>query len=449
MKIIVIDDEKIKRIITTDSLLKAGYEVESFESPLAALSHFENFEADVVITDIRMPVLDGFDVLQKVKAKNPNTIVILMTAYGTIQSAVEAMKLGAYDYLTKPFSSDQLLLLMKKVEQLKMLKEENFFLKKKLEERFSFHNIIGKSHVMQQLYEQLETISKNNMSILIEGESGTGKEVVANAIHFNSLRKDKPFIKLNCAVLNDSLLESELFGHEKGAFTGAIKDKKGRFELANGGTLFLDDVDDMPPSSQVKLLRVLQEKEFERVGGNTLIKVDVRIICATKVNLWEKVKKGEFREDLYYRLRVIPIDLPPLRKKKEDIPLLLNHCAKKIGREGIKFTPEALDLLCDFDWPGNVRQLENTFYRIAAFAESNIISKEMIPSDIADIKADCIPINFDGAEKIDIEKILEEVEISAIKWAINKTNSNQTKSAQLLGIKRTTFRDKLIKYKIN
>jgi len=302
---------------------------------------------------------------------------------------------------------------------------------------------------MRQLYEKLETISKTDMAVLIEGESGTGKEIVANAIHYNSVRKNKPFIKLSCAILNESLLESELFGHVKGAFTGAIKDNKGRFELANGGTLFLDDVDDIPKSFQVKLLRVLQEKEFEKVGGNISMKVDVRVISATKVDLLSKVKKNEFREDLYYRLNVIPIKLPPLRERREDIVLLLNHFAKKIGKENLEFSNDALEVLINYNWPGNVRQLENTLCRIVAFSKSDFITKDMIPIDISLNKQRNLPIDFNGIEKVQFDKVVEEVESAAISWAYKKTEGNQSKAAELLGIKRTTFRDKLIKYNIN
>ncbi|PJA95691.1 MAG: Fis family transcriptional regulator [Ignavibacteriales bacterium CG_4_9_14_3_um_filter_34_10] len=449
MRIIVIDDEKIKRTTMTDVLNKSGYNVESFESSVAAITHFEKFGADIVITDIRMPDLDGFEVLQKIKHVNPDTAVIMITGYGTIESAVEAMKLGAFDYLTKPFSSDQLLLVVKKACRFLELEIENINLKEKLSDIYSFHNIVGKSKVMRQLYGKLETISKIDMSVLIEGESGTGKEIVANAIHYNSLRKNKPFIKLSCAILNESLLESELFGHVKGAFTGAIKDKKGRFELADGGTLFLDDVDDIRPSVQVKLLRVLQEKEFEKVGGSFPIKVDVRLISATKVNLLEKVKKHEFREDLYYRLNVVPINLPPLRERKEDIVLLLNHFAKKIGKENLKFSNDALEAFVNYDWPGNVRQLENILYRIVAFSNSDIITKNMIPLEISQIHHGGLPINFNGVEKIQFDKIVEEIESAAINWAYIKAGGNQSKAAELLGIKRTTFRDKMIKYNIN
>ncbi|MHC1737703.1 MAG: sigma-54-dependent transcriptional regulator [Ignavibacteriaceae bacterium] len=448
MKIIVIDDEKIKRITMTDALKKAGYNVQSFESPIAAITHLETFGGDLVITDIRMPQMDGFEVLQKVKSFSPSTYVIMITGYGTIQSAVDAMKKGAYDYITKPFSLDHLLLLVSKVKHLMDLERENVDLKEKLHEIYSFHNIIGRSKVMLRLFDQLKTVSKTEMPVLIEGESGTGKEIVANALHYNSLRKDKSFVKLSCAILNESLLESELFGHVKGAFTGAIKDKKGRFEMANGGTLFLDDVDDIPISFQVKLLRVLQEKEFEKVGGDSPVKADVRIIAATKVNLAEKVERNEFREDLFYRLKVIPLTLPPLRERKDDIPLLLEHFARKTGKTDVRFSPEALEALTEYNWPGNVRQLENTFCRIIAFSESNYIKKEMLPGEILIKKADFKAFYFKDAEKINLSKLLDEVEASAINWAFKKADGNQSKAAELLEIRRTTFRDRLLKYDI-
>jgi DNA-binding NtrC family response regulator len=446
MRIIVVDDEKIKRTTMTDAIRKAGYFVESFDSPIAALTYFENFGADLIITDIRMPGLDGFEVLQKVKNINPAVFVILITGFGTIESAVSAMKMGAYDYLTKPFSSEQLLLMIEKVKRLIELEQENVILKEKLTDIYSFHNIVGKSEVMRDLYEQLNTIAKTDMAVLIEGESGTGKEIAANAIHFNSLRKSKPLIKLSCAILNESLLESELFGHTRGAFTGAVRDKKGRFETANGGTLFLDDVDDMPLSFQVKLLRVLQEKEFERVGENFPVKVDVRIICATKVNLLDKVTSGEFREDLFYRLNVIPVKLPPLRKRREDIPLLIKHFAKKIGREEVEFTADVLEKLTIYDWPGNVRQLENTICRMMAFSRSNVVTKDLLPVELNGKEKSRFAVNFDNLENLKYDKIVEEVESAAIRWALNKALGNQSKAAEILGLKRTTFRDKMLKY---
>lgn len=446
MNLVVVDDEKTKRITMTDALRNERYNVESFSSSILALKYIEDNHVDMVITDIRMPDVDGFEVLEKVKALKNNTAVIMITAFGTIESAVEAMKKGAFDYITKPFSSEELLLIVKRYQQLKNLLDENISLKRKLEERYSFHNLIGKSKVMQELFEQIELVSDNEMSILIEGESGTGKEVVANAIHYNSPRKDKPFIKLSCAALNESLLESELFGHEKGAFTGAYKEKKGRFEIADGGSLFLDDVDDIPMTSQVKLVRILQEREFERVGGTKPIKVDVRLICATKVDLWEKVKEGDFREDLYYRLRVIPIRIPSLRERKEDIPLLVSHFLKKSGRENIKFTEEALDLISCYDWSGNIRQLENAVFRIAALTKGTKVTKDMIPRDLICGEKQKPRFIFNSNEKVELEKIIDDIEKEALYWALEKADNNQTKAAEILSLKRTTLRDKMKKF---
>ncbi len=448
MNLIVIDDEKTKRITMTDSLRNEGYLVESFASSILALKYIEENQVDMVITDIRMPEIDGFEVLEKVKQMKNTVAVIMITAFGTIESAVEAMKKGAFDYITKPFSSEELILIVQRYGQLKSLLDENQSLKKRLEERYSFHNLIGKSKPMRDLYEQIELVGNNNMSVLIEGESGTGKEVVANAIHYNSKRKDKPFIKLSCAALNDSLLESELFGHEKGAFTGAYKEKKGRFEIADGGTLFLDDVDDIPITTQVKLLRVLQEREFERVGGNEPVKIDVRVICATKVDLWDLVLEDNFREDLYYRLRVIPLKIPPLRERKEDIPLLVEHFIKKSGRTDLNITPEALELLSCYDWPGNIRQLENAIYRITALTTGDEITKNVIPRDLICGGKDTNKFSFNSKEKLNLENTVEELEKQAIHWALEKAKGNQTKAADILSLKRTTLRDKLKKYEI-
>lgn len=447
MKIIVVEDERIKRITMSEALRKAGYDVNDFSNPITALNYFEMNGAELVISDIRMEGVDGFEVLNSVKKINPATEVILMTAYGTIDSAVDAMKKGAFDYITKPFSSDNLIVVVKQLEKINKLQAENKSLKKIVGQRYSFHKIIGKSPAMQDIFDQIETIANNDMSVLIEGESGTGKELVANAIHYNSDRKNGPLIKLNCAILNESILESELFGHEKGSFTGAIKDKTGKFQLADNGTLFLDDIDDIPLSSQVKLLRVLQEKEFEKVGGNETIKVNVRVICATKIDLWQKVAYKEFREDLYYRLKVIPIKLPNLVERQEDIPLLIEHFLEKINKPEITFSPESLKILIDYSWPGNVRQLENTVYRITAFSEKNEITKEMIPKEImSNNTKPCV--EFNGRSHIELDSLIDEVEISAINWALNKTNFNQSKAAKLLSLKRTTLRDKMIKYNI-
>lgn len=430
-----------------DSLKKAGYSVESFGNPVVALEYFDKNGADLLITDIRMPDLTGFEVLEKVKQIRPETEVVMMTAYGTIQSAVDAMKKGAFDYITKPFSTDQLLMIVKKLEQLRKLEEENTSLRKRLEERYSFQEIIGKSKIMQELYDHIETVADSDMTILIQGESGTGKELVANAIHANSPRKNNAFVKLGCGALNDSLLESELFGHVKGSFTGAIKDKKGKFEIADGGTLFLDDVDDMPLNFQIKLLRVLQEKTFERVGSNNSIKVDVRIICATKVDLIEKVHKNQFREDLFYRISVVPLKLPPLRDRKEDINLLVHHFLSKIDRDETTFSPDAIDALNCFNWPGNIRQLENAVYRIVALNKSKTITPAMIPTDLLCFERKQNRYQFtDETDHIDLNDMIDDLEREAVQWALKKADGNQSKAAALLKLKRTTLRDKLKKF---
>jgi len=445
MRVVIIEDEKIKRITLRDALIKEGYEVADFESPIFALNYIEQNEVDVVVTDIRLPDMDGLEVLRIIKKINQDIAVIMITAYATIENAVEAMKQGAYDYITKPFSSERLIMILKKIENYKKLEQENIELKKRLEEKYSFANIVGKSKKMQNVYSQIEVVAQSDATVLIIGESGTGKDLIASAIHQLSPRKNKPFVKLSCASLPETLLESELFGHEKGAFTGAIKERKGKFECANGGTLFLDDVDDIPLSSQVKLLNVIQEKKFERIGGNESISVDVRLICASKVDLFELVKAGKFREDLYYRISVIPIKIPPLRERKEDIPLLIGYFLHKFGRPELKFSPEAMEAMIEYEWPGNVRQLENIIQRIAVLTRGNIVTREMLPAEILSALR-WGGISFWDREKIDLEKILKDIEQSAIKWALEKSGYNQTKAAQILNLKRTTLREKMKKY---
>ncbi|CUS76881.1 two-component system, NtrC family, response regulator [Candidatus Kryptonium thompsonii] len=445
MKVVIIEDEKIKRITLRDALLKEGYEVVDFESPIFAVNYIEQNDVDVVVTDIRLPDMDGMEVLKIIKKINPNIMVIMITAYGTIENAVEAMKLGAYDYITKPFSSERLIMILKKIEKYKELEKENIELKKRLDERYSFSNIVGKSKAMQNIYSQIEIVAQSDATVLIIGESGTGKDLVANAIHQLSPRKNKPFVKLSCASLPETLLETELFGHEKGAFTGAIKERKGKFECANGGTLFLDDVDDIPLSSQVKLLNVIQEKRFERIGGNESIKVDVRLICASKVDLFNLVKLGKFREDLYYRMSVIPIKIPPLRERREDIPLLIEHFLNKFGRPELKFTPEAMEAMIAYEWPGNVRQLENIVQRIVVLTKGNVVTREALPSEITGAIRSGID-NIWNKEKIDLEKVLADFEQRALRWALEKSGYNQTKAAEILNLKRTTLREKMKKY---
>ncbi|OQX95726.1 hypothetical protein B6I21_03915 [candidate division KSB1 bacterium 4572_119] len=450
MKILLIEDEKIMRVTLTDAIKKSGCEVTACETGLQGLEEFQNQGYDVVITDLKLPKISGLEVLRTVREKNENIYVILMTAFGSVNSAVEALKMGAYDYLTKPFSHDELLLTLKKIKEHLEVVKENIRLKNEI--RSSKKNqLVGNSPGIQKIYETIETIADSDHTVLIQGKSGTGKEVVANLLHRNSLRKNGPFIKVSCAALSETLLESELFGHEKGAFTGAIKEKKGRFERAHNGTIFLDDIDDMPLSMQVKLLRVLQEREIERVGGSKVIPVDVRVVCATKVDLKEKVKAGEFRDDLYYRLNVIPLTIPSLKERKEDIPLLVEHFIQKHGlrKNVVSISPQALQSLMSFDWPGNIRELENIIERMIALSKNEVIGDNELPEVITQ--------SYNGGEDFirwgiiekklpGLEKLVVQFEKQLLKWALQKADFNQTNAAQMLKINRTTMRSKLEKY---
>jgi len=444
MKVIIIEDENIKLITLTDALRKNGYDVYPFDHPEPALQEFHANGADIVITDMRLPSVSGLDVLKDVKQHAPATYVIVITAYGTIEMAVEAMKAGAHDFVMKPFKSEEMVNVLNKIKHVIDLEEENKELRKKLYERYHFHNIVGKSKPMQEIYEVIETVSDSDHTVLVEGESGTGKEMIANAIHYNSNRKNKPFVKVSCAALTETLLESELFGHAKGSFTGAIKDKKGRFELAAGGTIFLDDIDDIPITVQVKLLRVLEHKGFERVGGTESIDVNLRVICATKVDLLEHVRKGKFREDLYYRLRVIPIHIPPLRERREDIPLLIEHFLKQNNTD-IRLDDELISKFVEYDWPGNVRQLHNAVSRIATFIKKPVVTVEDVPTDIFQPmnKGPETNISFNGAREFDLQNAIRKLEGIAIRWALEKSGGNKKQAAQLLGLKRSTFLDRL------
>ncbi len=330
MKIFIVEDEKILRISLIDELQDAGYEVVGFENPNEALEKIQSQEVDVVLTDIKMPGMDGMELLEKIKQKNEQITVIMMTAFGSVDSAVEAMKKGAYDYLTKPFHTDELLLILNRLKEIKSIKNENRQFKQEISQKYSIEAFVGVSQAAKKTKDMIKIVAESDASVLITGETGTGKELVANIIHYNSARKDKILVKVSCAILARDVFESELFGHEKGAFTGAFKERIGRFEQANGGTIYLDDVDDIPLELQVKLLRVLQEKEMERVGGNKTIKINTRVIASTKADLRKLAQEGKFREDLYYRLNVFPIHLLPLRERREDIPLLIDYFLKQI-----------------------------------------------------------------------------------------------------------------------
>ena len=411
-------------------------------------------EYDVVVTDLRLSGMSGIDFLKEIKKHNQEIIVVIMTAYGTLESAVSAIKEGAYDYIAKPFSTDELIIKLQRALYYKNTTAEVNRLRREIQSEFEFGNIIGKSEAMKKVLETVQSVSDRDATVLIRGESGTGKEKIAGAIHYHSMRRNGPFIRVSCAALNREILESELFGHEKGAFTGAVKTRRGRFELANNGSIFLDDVDDIPLDMQVKLLRVLQERTFERVGGEETLSVDVRIICATKKDLLEHVKEGYFREDLFYRLNVVPINIPPLRERKEDIPLLIKCFLKKFVSQYEDALPdvsqEVLDVLLAYNWPGNVRELENVIEHAVAFSKSKGISIETLPEYLrrVDIRTDLLSMDLSNKQEINLQDALTEVEKKLIQWAHQKTNGNQVKMAEILGIPRTTLRNRLIKLQL-
>lgn len=453
-KVLIVDDEKLIRISLESQLKKEGYTVKSVDNALDGIKMIKSEEYDVVVTDLRLSGMSGMDFLKEIKKHNQEIIVFIMTAYGTLESAVSAIKEGAYDYIAKPFSADELIIKLQRAVSLKNTTAEINRLRSEIQAEFEFSNVIGNSEAMRKVLETVKSVSDRDATVLIRGESGTGKEKIAGAIHYHSSRRTGPFIRVSCAALNREILESELFGHEKGAFTGAVKTRRGRFELANGGSIFLDDVDDIPLDMQVKLLRVLQERAFERVGGEETLCVDVRIICATKKDLLEQVKEGCFREDLFYRLNVVPINIPPLRERKEDIPLLINYFLKKFVSQYEDALPdvsqEVLNVLLAYNWPGNVRELENVIEHAIAFSKSKGISLETLPEYLrrVDIRTDVLSMDLSNKQEINLQDTLTEVETKLIQWAHQKTNGNQVKMAEILGIPRTTLRNRLNKLQL-
>ena len=444
--ILIIDDEPLMRISISDALKVEGYNVMSAETGGEGLKSIKNNSYDVVITDLRLPEVDGVQILKSCKQISPRTKVLMITAYGSVDTAVEAMKIGAYDYITKPFSMDEFILTVKRLIALRDLEDENIYLKEKIEERYEFSGIIGKSDKMKDIFEKIEIIAPTDTTVLITGESGTGKELVANAIHYNSPRKNEAFIKVSCAALPETLLEAELFGHERGAFTGALKQKKGRFELAHKGTLFLDEIGEINQTVQVKLLRVLQGREFERLGGTSTINVDVRIIGATQRDLKKEVQKGSFREDLYYRLNVVPVHLPALRDRKEDILLLMEHFlnmySKHMNKPMKGISTEAREFILKYDYPGNIRELENAVKRALTLSRDKEIQPWDLPEDMCTIcregskvgerlsYSEPLPTAMSLFEKQYVSKVLEE------------TKGNKTLASKLLGISRKTLWEK-------
>lgn len=446
MKILVADDEKSIRVALTDELKDAGYEVTAAESGEEALRLLQMWAFDLVITDLIMGKVSGLDILNYTREHKPNTEVMLITAHATVETARDALKSGAFDYITKPFEVETLLHIIRGVKETIRLKRENEELKLRLHERHRFQNIIGKSAPMQKVFDLIQAVSDSENTVLISGETGTGKEVVAEAIHYNGPRRDKPFVSVSCAALSKDLLESELFGHEKGAFTGAVKEKRGRFELANGGTLFLDEVDDIPIDFQVKLLRVIQSGAFERVGSEETLHTNNRIIAATKRDLWELVSEGKFRSDLYYRLNVIQIVLPPLRNRKDDIPLFVEHFLKKYAPgKDITISPEIMELFMQFDWHGNVRELEHTIERLVLLAKNGSVDKGDLSPRIRDFTANRCEFVF---ERMQLPEYLYNIEKEILIEGLRRCLGKKSKAAEMLGIPLPTMKSKVAKFGI-
>lgn len=465
--ILVIDDDASVRSILEEFLHLKGFEVTLAGDGERGVELIQEKKFDLYLVDLVLPGIGGIEVLTKVSSLNRLLPAIVITGFGAIQTAVEAIKAGAFDYITKPFILEELLLVVQRALDYSKLKKENLSLKKQLKQRYDFQGLIGNSPQMEKVYGMIKKISDTDATILIQGESGTGKELIAKIIHFNSSRAPHPFIPFNCAAIPKDLLESELFGHERGAFTGAINTRIGRFERANGGTILLDEIGELHPSFQVKLLRVLQEREFERVGGSKTIKVDVRILAATNKNLEMETKSGNFREDLFYRLNVIPLHIPPLRERPEDIPVLVDYFitlfSKKRKRENVRVDLEVINLFLHYPWPGNVREMENLIERILILNEDGLITTKDLPNRFAEFAG------FPSKELLEIPKgspdsnrevilpdrgvnlnhLVEEVERSLINQAMLKSQGVKSKAAELLGLKRTTLLEKIKKLELD
>lgn len=453
-KILVVDDDENFRNLIRVPLTKEGFYVETIESGVRAAERIKETYYDLILTDLMMEGMSGLDLLKEIKKFSPDTIVLMITAHGSLQTAIEATKLGAYDYIEKPCSTAELLLKVQHGLERKRYESELKRLKDTVGEKYEFCNIISKNAQMRKIFDLIEQIAQTDITVLITGDTGTGKEMIAKSVHFNSVRKDKPFMIVNCAALTETLLESELFGHEKGAFTGAFKQKLGRFELADGGTVFLDEIGDIPLATQVKLLRVLQEREFERVGGTEVIKCDIRIIGATNKKLEKLIKEEKFREDLYYRVNVFPIYLPPLRDRKDDIPLLGAHFLKKYSKQQNKeiesISPEAMDILMNYDWPGNIRELENVMERATLLETGKVLQKVGLEEQLK--------ITSRGKEKYFIDttltykeymrNIIAEAERKYILAVLKHSKGNIRMTADKVGLDRKTVYRKIKEYGI-
>ncbi len=437
--ILVVEDEKILRISLSDALKGEGYTVLAVADGDAALQALAEGSFSLVISDIRLPGAGGMEVLAKSFAESPATPVIVMTAFGTIKDAVAAMRIGAFDYITKPFDLDEMLLIVSKALKLQSITEENIRLKRELSRYYRGPNIIGESRAMQTIFALLDKVSRTDSTVLILGESGTGKELIASTIHYQSSRRERPIIRVNCAALPEELIESELFGYEKGAFTGADSRKPGRFDLAHGGTIFLDEIGDLPLLTQTKILRVLEERTFERLGATGSVTVDVRVIAATNKNLEKEVKKGSFREDLYYRLNVIPVELPPLRQRREDIPLLLAALIERFNDQlgvDVRFSPEAVAALLGYPFPGNVRELVNIVERCVALANDRVVQRNDLPAHIAGGRSEKVRLAT-------LQEITAQAEKQHIGRILQLTQGNRSRAAEILGVSRKTLWEKM------
>jgi two-component system response regulator AtoC len=440
IKILVVDDEALVRDIIKKGLSQmGGFSVEVAQNGPEAIEKIEKDVFDLVLTDLKMPGMDGLELLKNIKGTRPEVMVILMTAYGSIETAVEAMRIGANDYITKPIDLNELLIHISKAQKESILLRENRLLRMEVAKKFEFNNIIGKSKKMQEIFSLIEKVAPGSSTVMIYGGSGTGKELVAKAIHYNSPRADRPFLPFNCGAIPETLVESELFGHTKGAFTGAIQAKKGLFEEANGGTLFLDEISTILPSVQVKLLRVLQEKEVMKVGSTERIKTDVRMIAATNENLEENMKKGKFREDLFYRLHVFPIFLPDLKDRKEDIPLLAYHFLDLYSKEAKKevkgISKEAMKLLLEYQWPGNVRELENAVERAVIMTDQDYLVPNDLPQDLTEGFSEMI------RRGVKDRKSLDDIKSEYIKEILKEVNGNKRIASEILKVNpRTLYR---------
>jgi DNA-binding NtrC family response regulator len=445
-RLLIVEDEPLLRITMADALRKEGWTVDVAEDGVKGAAQFEQHYHDVVLTDLVMPGIGGMDLLKRIKALQPDTTVVIITAHGSVDRAVEAMREGASDFIAKPFSMAQLLVRLSNVCSVRLLREQNVRLQEQLEQRHAFANIIGKSKPMQEVFELIRLVSDSEASVLVQGESGTGKEMVASAIHFNSPRRAKPYVRVSCASLPESLIESELFGYEKGAFTGASERRIGRFEAASGGTLFLDEIGELPLSFQVKLLRVLQERQIERLGSNRPVNVDVRIVSASLRPLEGEIDAGTFREDLFFRVNTVLINLPPLRERREDIPLLatafLQEFTEERGRAVEGFSDTVFELFDAYPWPGNVRELRNVVERAILFCKGSEVSPDELPASLRDEPSGSRNGIVSGKVRT-LQEAVERAETEAIRVALGATEGRRAEAAELLGVSRKTLWEKI------